>query len=133
LRLADLAWTRATGWREALAHAFDDGVPRVTSVRVTYGGASPSTTVRFFATWIQRALPSAKVSMESAAGEPGLQSVTLTGDRDISITRIDGSSVEVRSGERLCRSLLPSTDEEVLMREELSILNADPVFDRVLA
>jgi hypothetical protein len=41
--------------------------------------------------------------------------------------------VEVRSGERLCRSLLPSTDEVVLMREELSILNADPVFDRVLA
>ena len=45
----------------------------------------------------------------------------------------EGSSLEVRTAERSYSAVLPSDSEECLMREELSILGPDPVFDRLLA
>jgi len=135
-RVADLAWTRLTGWREAVAHVFDDGPctlsSSLTSARIAFGGG-PSTGVLYFSTWIERAVPTARVTLVSAA-EPGLQSVTLSGGSgEISITLADAGSVEVRTGDQsACRSLLPSTTDDALMREELAILGPDPIFDAVL-
>ncbi len=132
-RVADLAWARLTGWREVLAQTFDDCTPSVSSVWVTYGGASPSSSVRYFARWIQQALPSAAVGIESASGEPGVHSVTLSGkDTEIAITLADASSVEIRTGKRGCRFKLPPASDDALMREELGIVGDDAVFDRVL-
>src|ERR1700733_1628129 len=54
-RVADLHWTRLTGWREILAHLFDDEalpVSGVTTARVVYGGAAPTTCALYFAAWI---------------------------------------------------------------------------------
>jgi glucose-6-phosphate dehydrogenase assembly protein OpcA len=135
-RVADLAWTRLTGWREALANAFDDGnlPPDVKSIRIAHGGTSPSASVLYFATWIGQMVPSAAVTFEPAPGEPGLQSVTLSGGgSEIAIVRTEGSCVEIRGGAHDSRSLLPADSEEALMGEELSILGADPAFDRILA
>ena len=44
----------------------------------------------------------------------------------------EGSCVEVRAGGKSAHSLLPPTSDDALMREELSILGTDPVFERVL-
>lgn len=134
--VADLAWTRLTGWREIVAHFFDDGLADaqgVTSARVTHGGASPGSSVLYFAQWIERALPHAQVSTEAAGGEPGLRAVTLSGGgAEFSIQLGEGSSVEVRTGGNSAHSMLPPGSDDALMREELSVLGADPVFDRVL-
>ena len=59
-RVADLHWTRITGWREVLAHLFDDGALRpeeVKGAQVTFGGPSVTTGARYFASWIRTALP----------------------------------------------------------------------------
>jgi glucose-6-phosphate dehydrogenase assembly protein OpcA len=136
-RVADLAWTRLTGWREALANVFDEGLlpaAAVGSVRIAHGGQSPSASALYFAACAARAIPSARVTLEPAPGDPGLHAVTLSGaGAEICISAADATSVEVRVGTRACRSLLPSTAEDVLMREELSILGADPVFDSLMA
>ena len=132
-RLADLAWARLTGWREVLAQAYAENKPAVSSVKVTYGGTAPATTVRYFASWIQQALPSAKVSLESVPGDPGLRGVTLLGGTEIAITLADATSVEIRAGDRTSRFMLPAAGDDALMREELAIIGVDPVFDRVLA
>jgi glucose-6-phosphate dehydrogenase assembly protein OpcA len=134
--VADLAWTRLTGWREMVAHFFDDGVAdtrSVTSVRLTHGGAAPGSSVLYFAQWIGRALPRVQATLQAAGGEPGLRAVAFSaGGADFSIRLLDSSSVEVRAGGHSARSLLPPVSGDALMREELSILGADPVFDRVL-
>lgn len=138
--VADLAWTRLTGWREVLAHVFDDSRLSVDSLRsahIAYGqpaaGGVP-TGAQYFATWIGQAVPSATVTLDPAPGDPGVRGVTLSGaGGDIHITRADEWSVKIRAGARLCRSLLPSATEDALMREELAVVGVDSIFDKLLS
>lgn len=134
-RVADLHWTSLTGWREVLAHLFDDeALPAasVTTARVEYGGAAPSTCALYFASWIAKALPAARLSLIGEAGGAGLRSVTLASATcELSLTKV-GRSIEVNGCGRHYRSPLPPADEESLMREELKILGPDLVYDRVL-
>jgi glucose-6-phosphate dehydrogenase assembly protein OpcA len=134
--VADLHWTRLSGWREVLAHLFDDQALRpgdITTAKVTFGGSSVTSCARYFESWIQMALPSAKVSIERADGRAGLRAVTLsTMSESLSITRGADHTVQVSGCGRQYSSLLPSASEEVLMLEELGILGADDVYERVL-
>jgi glucose-6-phosphate dehydrogenase assembly protein OpcA len=140
-RVADLHWTRLTGWREILAHLFDDDAlpaSSITTARVGYGGAAPSTCALYFAAWISRALPDVRMSLAGEDGPPGLHSVTLTSATcELSLTKAasskDSPAIEVNGCGRHYRSPLPPVDEQSLMREELNILGADQVYDRVLA
>jgi glucose-6-phosphate dehydrogenase assembly protein OpcA len=142
-RIADLAWTRLTGWREAVAHelggGFEPGEARVTAARVTHCGEKPGTSALYFARWIEKALPAATVTLEPAAADAantaavGLCGVTFTRVAgEIAIHQKDAASLEVREGAKTYASPLPGVSEEVLLGEELSILGSDPVFDRVL-
>lgn len=134
--VADLAWTRLTGWREIVAHFFDDGLAdtqSVTSAKLTHGGAAPGASVLYFARWIERALPRSHVTLEAVAGEPGLRAVVLSGGgAEFSIQLGEGFCVEVRAGAHSAHSRMPPSSDDALMREELSIPGTDPVFDRVL-
>jgi glucose-6-phosphate dehydrogenase assembly protein OpcA len=138
-RVADLHWTRLTGWREVLAHLFDDQAlqpEEVKTAHVTFGGPSVTTGARYFSGWIRTALPAARVTIGSdgsSDSEPGLRSVTLATASD-SLTIALGSDhcVEVSGCGRHYRSLLPSASEEALMQEELGILGPDPVYERAL-
>jgi len=138
-RVADLAWTRLTGWREAVAHLMDaspDGwlaADRSGTVRIQHGGARPGTRSLYFARWIERALPGMNVTLSPVAGDPGVHSVVFAGaGPEMSIQLGGTGSLEVSTGERVYSALLPPDSEECLMREELSILGRDPVFERVL-
>jgi glucose-6-phosphate dehydrogenase assembly protein OpcA len=134
--VADLAWTRLTGWREIVAHFFDDGladVQSVTAARITHGGGVPGSAVLYFAQWIERALPRAQVTLVAAGAEPGLRGVALSAaGGEFSIQLGEGSCVEVRAGGKSARSRLPPVSDDALMHEELSMPATDPVFDRVL-
>jgi glucose-6-phosphate dehydrogenase assembly protein OpcA len=134
-RVADLHWTRLTGWREILAHSFDDGAlpaSEIVSARVVHGGAAPSTCALYFASWIEESVPRARVSLVSEAGAPGMHSVVLSSPTcELVLTR-DGASIQVSGCGRQYRASLPPADQESLMREELKFLGPDPVFERVL-
>ena len=135
-RVADLHWTRLTGWREVLAHLFDDQAMQpneVKTAQVTFGGPSVSTCARYFAAWIRTALPTVRVTIASGEGAPGLRSVTLSTASDHLTIALGGDHcLEVSGAGRHYRSLLPSVSEESLMQEELGILGPDPVYERVL-
>jgi glucose-6-phosphate dehydrogenase assembly protein OpcA len=137
-QVADLAWTRLTGWREAVSHLMDacDGgwlAAASGAVRIEYGGERPGTRSLYFARWIERALPGANVTLIPVAGEAGLHSVVFAGcGAETSVRLAEGSSLEVRTAERSYSAVLPPDSEECLMREELSILGRDPIFERVL-
>lgn len=137
-QVADLAWTRLTGWREAVAHLMDacpGGWLAAASgeVRIEYGGGRPGTRTLYFARWIERALPGVNVTLIPVPGGPGVHSVVFAGcGAETSVRLGEGSSLEVRTAERSYSAVLPPDSEESLMHEELSILGRDPVFDRVL-
>jgi glucose-6-phosphate dehydrogenase assembly protein OpcA len=86
IRVADLHWTRLTGWREVVAHLFDDGalaLGEIKTAQVAFGGPLVTTCARYFAAWIRTALPAARVTMATVEGAPGLRSVTLSTARPI--------------------------------------------------
>jgi glucose-6-phosphate dehydrogenase assembly protein OpcA len=137
-RVADLAWTRLTGWRESLANAFTcNRSLAIASVRIQHAGAA-STSVLYFERWMKRAIPSAAIKLEQAKLEPvtggeGLRAVILSGQGDAVTVALSGEeAIEMRVGDKHARTLLPSTSDEALLREELSIPDADPVYDGVL-
>jgi glucose-6-phosphate dehydrogenase assembly protein OpcA len=144
-RIADLHWTRLTGWREVLASMFDDAALRpedVKSVKVGYTGADPATCARYYAAWIRSSLPGVPVSLVSEprspgsgqpSSNPGLHSVSLRLTNDeLRISQSD-SGLAVDGCSRSHQAPLPSTSVDALMREELRILGPDAVWDRVLA
>ncbi len=132
--VADLAWTKLTGLRELMASLFDEGIAKgIKSAQVFYGGDVPSPSAIYFAAWMDRALPEATVNLSHGEGPRGLRSIILSGDTELSITRPDKTTLEVRCGGRLRKSTMLLVSEETLMGEELSILGPDPVFDRVLS
>jgi glucose-6-phosphate dehydrogenase assembly protein OpcA len=134
--VADLHWTRLTGWREVVAHLFDDGALQpgeVKTAQVTFGGPAVTACARYFTAWIRTSLPAVRVTMTSGDGPPGLRSVTLsTASEQLTIARGKDAFVEVSGAGRHYRSPLPPTSEEALMHEELGILGQDPVYERAL-
>lgn len=139
-QVADLEWTRLTGWREAVANLFSHGVSHgvadVTAVQVQFRGERPGTGATYFARWIERALSGARVTLtpdDSASPAAGVCGVTFhKGPQEISIHCKDSRTLEVCDADTVYASPLPGASEEMLMREELSILGRDPVFDQVL-
>ena len=135
-RVADLHWTRLTGWREVVAHLFDDQALQPSEIKgaqVTFGGPSVTTCARYFAAWIRTALPGTRVTVSSDNGPRGLHSVVLSTASDtLTIALGSDHCVEVTGRGRHYRSMLPSTSEQALMQEELGILGPDPVYERVL-
>ena len=138
-RVADLHWTRLTGWREILAHLFDDeALPAasITTARVGLWRRRALHLRSVFRRLDRRALPDARVSLADQDGEPGSAlghagQPHLRAFADKVLLRTP-PPIEVNGCGRHYRSFLPPVDEESLMREELNILGADLVYDRVL-
>jgi glucose-6-phosphate dehydrogenase assembly protein OpcA len=136
-RVADLHWARLTGWRETLAHLFDDRAmqpDQVASASVAYGGAEVTTCALYFAAWIRAALPGIRVSVLKEEGAAGLSSVTLEGAGvRLRLARAGESCLEVEGAGRRYQAALPVSGEEALMGQELRILGPDPAWERTLA
>jgi hypothetical protein len=118
-----------------IASLFDAGlrVEDLQAVQVGYGGAALSTCARYFDAWVRTVMPAVRVTVAKEPGQPGLNMVRLlTRAGELTIVRGADHVYEVSGLGRQFRSPAPSTTEEALMREELSILGQDPVYERVL-
>ncbi len=126
----DLAWTRLTPWRSALAAALDRPVGSMSEVIIEAEDGNPSALL--LATWLNLRLGAPVRSHVSSL--PGISAVTLRSDNgDISISRADGDSAI------LCRPdtpdaviSLPDRDLSALLNEELKRLDPDNVFGSVM-
>ncbi|MEI9813164.1 MAG: glucose-6-phosphate dehydrogenase assembly protein OpcA [Acidobacteriota bacterium] len=135
MRIADLHWTRLSGWREVVAHLFDQGMKAtdIRAARVTYGGGSVTTCARYFEAWMRSSLPLARVNIEPEYGPAGLFSLVLsTPQGDLTIRRAEDNTLAVSGRGSEYRTGLPAVTEAALMQEELGILGPDDVYERVL-
>jgi glucose-6-phosphate dehydrogenase assembly protein OpcA len=139
----DLAWTRLTRWRETLARVFENRaytaqLPRVRRVSVEFTGPKPPTSALYMGAWLEecleRAGTDATLEFRSTAGAAAqLERVSMSGEGlEVELGRSDHRLSVAVNGIRQC-SNLPEATEASLMREELSILSKDTVFERVVA
>ena len=135
-RVADLAWSRLTPWRDVIAQRFDTaaelaaaaGIREIEVVSGGSGRASPGAV--YLAAWLRRALPRARVLPRgNAAAPPGIRSVRL-GPTYLELT--DGGA-EVHTASGTYTVVLPETTSCTAMREELTITRHDALFVEVHA
>ncbi len=130
--LADLAWTRLTRWREMLSQVFENRERLAQSaaidrVRVEYGPGY-ETAARYMAAWIAGAV---KAGAELHRFDGALR-VELSGQGlRVRLERRDGT-LHVAVNELSHQTCLPRPTDYLLMREELSIVRRDAVFERAL-
>ncbi|HEY1341373.1 MAG TPA: glucose-6-phosphate dehydrogenase assembly protein OpcA [Bryobacteraceae bacterium] len=139
LRLGDLAWTRLTRWREALARVFENRQygARLGSIhRVTVEfGRGLETSAWYMAAWISGALADVGVKVEtivtSVAGIPLRVELEAEAFR-VRVGRAGDRLVVETDGYSSCTSM-PQPSEYALMREELGIVRPDAVYEKTLA
>lgn len=127
----DLAWTRLTSWRSALASLLDDGATVVRAARVEAEVDNPSALL--LAAWLRWALG---IDVEFAVADgPGITEVSLdTPQGAITLTRPDGSVATLtRPGVPESTIALPRRGLPDLLSEELRRLDPDEVYGDVLA
>lgn len=132
----DLAWTRATRWREYLAAVLDQ--PPYDVVRTAeVVGEHDSLTAQLLAAWLESAL-GVPTSLRFVAGEgslEGIHSVTLSRDRGDAVLRRVSSSHAVleQPGQPAHEISLPHRSLSECLAEELRGFDEDVMYGRVLA
>ena len=127
---SDLAWTRLTSWRSALASLLDNGMTRVTSASVEAEADNPSAIL--LAGWLRWALE-VEVDLTPVAGQ-GITQVQLdTPQGLITLARPDGAVATLsRPGVPDSTIALPRRGLPDLLSEELRRLDPDEVYGDVL-
>ena len=132
----DLAWTRTTGWRAALAAALDSVEGTVTGGCVQGDPGTP--TAKLLAGWLSARL-GCDIDLEPAEKVPGNTAVSgarldLDTDRVIILQRIDARTVSVHGGAGPDTVVqLPKRNLGDLLGEELRRLDADQPYGEALA
>jgi len=126
----DLAWTRLTSWRSAIASLLDDGSVQVRSAIVEAEVDNPSAIL--LAAWLRWALR-IEVAHADVAG-PGITEVSLeTSLGAITLARPDGAvALLTRPGVPVSTIALPRRGLPDLLSEELRRLDPDEVYGEVL-
>lgn len=127
---SDLAWTRVTSWRSAIASILDDPNALPTSICVEVAAENPSGAL--LRAWLAQKLKIPVTRVD--ANEQGIISVRLsTGLGDILVRRLDHESVEiVRPGVPTSKLAMARREPADLMREELRRLDNDEVYAETL-
>jgi glucose-6-phosphate dehydrogenase assembly protein OpcA len=134
--VGDLAWTRITRWRETLAQVFENKqnlarMQALTDLSVEYAGHFGNTAA-YMAAWIANAIPTLKIAIVPDPQCDSLR-VTLSGEGlRVQLERRQDRLVMTVNGLSRCSNLPPLNDYSQ-MREELAIVQRDPVFEQALA
>lgn len=126
----DLAWTRITGWRSALAATLDEPYAKITSVEVGCQHANPSG--ELLASWL-RARLKVPVSLLRTRG-PGITAVKLnTATGPITLARSDAQMATLSKPNSPTRKLpLARRERRDLLAEELRRLDSDEIYAQAL-
>ena len=133
-RVADLAWTRLTPWRQAIAHVFETAacranVPAIHRIRVQGG---PTTGALYLAAWLRERIPGARLEVGAGAAATSLDSVSLeASDWRLSVG-LSPCGLAVALNSTVSHVVLPDASDAALLAEELAILGRDPAFESTL-
>ena len=139
-RIADLAWTRLTRWRELVAQIFENRcyfkeLPSITRVRIVHKGERPESSAFYMGAWLAGCLEKAGARAD-VVWERGPESELILeagGAAHTSIRQVDESNVVVKLRGGESRAVFPPQNEYRLLREELSLTGRDVVFEAALA
>ena len=137
-RVGDLAWTRLTRWRQAIAQLFDDGdgaarARRLQRVRIEYQGSHLPLSGYYLAAWLRNSVGRPlEVTFSQAAGQCDRARVLSVALDDVSITVGLDRDVEMHTALRDSHTVFPQLTEYDLLREELSVLGPDPIYEAVI-
>jgi glucose-6-phosphate dehydrogenase assembly protein OpcA len=139
---ADLAWTRLTRWRNAVATALLSGackkrVEAIDEIEIGWAGAGAPTTAIYLASWLRGVFPGARIRLAmcdpSRPESSRIRRVRLAGKgTEIVLERPSGTGVTVSMDGLQMAAVFPALDEVELLGEELSILGRDAVFEETL-
>jgi glucose-6-phosphate dehydrogenase assembly protein OpcA len=126
----DLAWTRVTGWRAALASAYDGA--HDTAVAATVSGDDSDPSALLLAGWLSSRL-GCYVPVTKDGSKP-IESVTMTFGGGVEITAVHEGTRLVVKRTGTPDSIAPFPDRSVgeLLAEELRRLEADEVYAEAL-
>jgi glucose-6-phosphate dehydrogenase assembly protein OpcA len=132
VHVGDLAWTRLTRWRELIAQIFENKcylaeLPGLVRARITYTGERPTSSSFYLAAWLER-----QETIWERGAEDALALETASGEMHTRIRRTGGEGVEVTIHEQINHAVFQASTDYSLLREELSIVGRDPVFEAVL-
>jgi glucose-6-phosphate dehydrogenase assembly protein OpcA len=140
-RVADLAWTHITRWREMIAQVFDDPglashVGDIGRVTIEWEGASEPPSAYYLIAWLEHSLGRSLTRELRHVGHCTRRRVRAVrlqgGDIDVCINVEQSRATEVTTGDRQRRTVLPLLGEHELLAEELNVLGADSVYQGVL-
>ncbi len=140
-RLADLAWTSVTRWREMVAEIFEDParrelIPRLRRVRVLHSASAAPSSAYYLAGWILAALGREDIEAEFEAVAPlggAIEGIVLEAGTDaVSIRRAEGTAILIEIGALKNCTSAPRLSEAELLGTELGITGPDLVFEKAL-
>ena len=139
-RKADLTWSRLTRWRESIAQIFENpshlqGAAALDEIEVRYSGEMEPVAAYYLAAWFQLILGTdVKLVRSIGPSFAAIAGVTFRGPGlDAALEMMDESSEETRVNGIRQRVVFPEMRECDLLREELSIMSHDPIFEAVLS
>ena len=139
--VADLAWTRLTRWRELIANAFEEPgrlakLPETARIKIFHAGEKTPSAAYYLGAWLLSALAGPeKRAIEFRPAEGGgdaIKGVELSAPNWTASFRLSDSSAMIDFGGAQSKVMLSGLSEYTLLREELAILEKDPVFERAL-
>lgn len=135
----DLAWTRLTQWREAIAAEFESAealaqIPNIQKLTVAHRRGAPPSESWYLAAWLKRALGGKiPVRLQPGAGKEAVELVLLSGAGFyLTVTRGAGSALHVVANSQAKSVPFRLQSDWDLLREELAITGKDRLFDDVL-
>jgi glucose-6-phosphate dehydrogenase assembly protein OpcA len=142
LRAGDLAWARTTPWREAIAEVFEApasrrAIPTMNDVRILYAHAEEPVPAYYMAGWFMHVLgaePHIRIARGVGPEYGGIARISIHGPSfEASVELIQENSADLTVNGRTQRLVFPPATEEYALREEMSVVGVDPVFENTLA
>jgi glucose-6-phosphate dehydrogenase assembly protein OpcA len=133
-RLADLAWTRITRWRQPIARELDK-CRGVGPAEVTYAGSGTPMAAIYLARWLQSVsgLPAALRCEDPAPPAPGMGRIRSVRIGSLTMRRSAPTAVVTQCGPSAATAVFPLLNDADLLREELGVFGRDDLFDAVLS
>lgn len=142
LRVADLAWTRLTPWREVIAQIFENpdarrSVYEIDDVRILYARAEEPVAAYYMAGWFMSVLgasPHIFIARGVGPAWGGIARVSMHHEDDFEawVELMDDTSIETRVNGVEQRLVFPRDEECRALSEELGIAGRDTRYEEVL-
>lgn len=134
----DLAWTRLTRMREAIARLFDNretlnNLGKIDHIRVAHQPGPRPSEAFYLAGWLKRGIGGAGVEFEEVESEEVISCATLTGDGvSLRARRISPAMMEMKAQSAVWHAHCAISSDAELLREELSMVGSDRILDETL-